>query len=352
MKSLVQVTEEFIHRQDKIRRRVTNFTTGWVVETFARGRAKFLREHRYQQSKTGPENERVMHFFEQSRLDGLRTREETPTEMVEHFSGRDDLLHYRRTVFDKRQKKFGPQDGGNYRPILKVVERYGRNPAVAAANDDVHELTFNVEADKFGLEYHRESAKIAPSTREFSKPPNWNDKGNTWTWSNDLHSTYQAGTDCPPKKNVELFQTLTALIQREERTKEAVRRSEEEVKAILTERTHEETVTELAVSIYDTERNGKARQYRLDLDRKAGEEKLRKQTLEVDYLAPFLAEAGAESGRFQGPQAAELRERCLADLKQRLIDKANLIQKRFEIVSGSFSCLIRPFLALMRVCVL
>lgn len=28
--------------------------------------------------------------------------------------------------------------------------------------------------------------------------------------------------------------------------------------------------------------------------------------------------------------AIELKERCLADLKQRLIDKANLIQKRYE----------------------
>ncbi len=132
-----------------------------------------------------------------------------------------------------------------------------------------------------------------------------------------------------------MFQTLTALIQREEKVKEAVRKSEEEVKAILNDRTHEETVTELSVSIYDTERNTRARQYKLDLERKINEEKLRKQTLEVDYLAPFLAEYGlaTDNGRFHGQVGVDLRERCLADLKQRLIDKANLIQKRFEIVS-------------------
>lgn len=336
MKNLIQVTEEFIYRNDKIKKRVINFTTGWVVETFARGRAKFLKEHKYQQSKTGPENERVMYFFHQSRLDGLSTREESPTEMVEHFRNRDDFLYYRQVIFDKRQKKFGPQDGDNYRPILKIIERYNRNKEIPVANNDIHELVYNIESDKFNIIYHRENAKIAPSTREYIKPLNWNDKGNTWTWSNELHSTYQAGTEYKAKKNVELFQQLTSLIVKEEKVKDNVRKSEEEVKSILTDRTHEETVTELTVSIYDTERNDKARQYKIDLEKKMNEEKLRKQTLEVDYLAPFLAEYGVpiDSKSLSGQLGVDLKERCLADLKQRLIDKANLIQKRFEVESN------------------
>ena len=44
-----------------------------------------------------------------------------------------------------------------------------------------------------------------------------------------------------------------------------MRKSEDEVKAILNDRTHEETITELTVSIYDTERNNKAKQYKVDL---------------------------------------------------------------------------------------
>ena len=69
------------------------------------------------------------------------------------------------------------------------------------------------------------------------------------------------------------------------------------------------------------------------------EEKLRKQTLEVDYLAPFLAEYGVpiDSKSLSGQLGVDLKERCLADLKQRLIDKANLIQKRFEVVCFFFS---------------
>ena len=43
MRELKKITEEFMHRADKITKRVTDFITGWVVETFDRGRSKFLK---------------------------------------------------------------------------------------------------------------------------------------------------------------------------------------------------------------------------------------------------------------------------------------------------------------------
>ena len=147
----------------------------------------------------------------------------------------------------------------------------------------------------------------------------------------------KAGDDRKPKKNIELFNLLSWLIGKEETVKNMVRKSEEEVKSILKDRIQEETVTELTVSIYDTERNQKARQYKLDIEKRIEEDKLRKKAVDVDYLAPFLAERGIrESDRIRPDQAYDLQERCLADLKQRLIDKANLIQKRFEAVRRLF----------------
>ena len=53
--------------------------------------------------------------------------------------------------------------------------------------------------------------------------------------------------------------------------------------------------------------------------------------MELDYLAPFLAQAG-DPEKITHKLAYQLKEDCLADLKQRLIDKANLIQARFEKV--------------------
>ncbi len=59
-----------------------------------------------------------MLFYDEARIDGLKSREETPTEMVEHYIKRSDFLYYRKVLFGKRLKKFGPQDGDNFRPIL------------------------------------------------------------------------------------------------------------------------------------------------------------------------------------------------------------------------------------------
>ena len=65
------------------------------------------------------------------------------------------------------------------------------------------------------------------------------------------------------------------------------------------------------------------------------EEKMRREEMELDYLAPFLAQIGNPDVLTE-KQAKEMKEDCLADLKQRLIDKANLIQARFEKVRSPF----------------
>ena len=67
-------------------------------------------------------------------------------------------------------------------------------------------------------------------------------------------------------------------------------------------------------------------------ERQQLEEKMRKQEMEIDYLAPFLAQIG-DPEKITRQQANKLKDDCLTDLKERLIDKANLIQARFEKVN-------------------
>lgn len=69
-----------------------------------------LLEHQFKSSTPGPENERVMIFYHEARVDGLVKREETQTEMTEEYSNRDDFLFYKYVEFGKRAKKFGPQE--------------------------------------------------------------------------------------------------------------------------------------------------------------------------------------------------------------------------------------------------
>lgn len=60
----------------------------------------------------------------------------------------------------------------------------------------------------------------------------------------------------------------------------------------------------------------------------------RKDVLDLDYLAPFLAQL-QEPDQLDLQGLADLKEKCLKDLKTRLIDKANIMQERYEKVQNT-----------------
>ena len=66
-------------------------------------------------------------------------------------------------------------------------------------------------------------------------------------------------------------------------------------------------------------------------ERLLAEEKKRKDEMDLDYLAPFLAQI-KDADHLDLESAGQLREKCLQDLKTQLINKADLIQERFERV--------------------
>eukprot|EP00116_Pleurobrachia_bachei_P009653 sb/3469915/ len=130
-------------------------------------------------------------------------------------------------------------------------------------------------------------------------------------------------------KLIHIYNTIVNLLSREERCVETVRASEQEVRDILECRTQEELTTEMSVSIYDTARNDTAKKRREELERKRKDDEARREEMELDYLAPFLARIGDPS-KMTAELAQQLRDDCLKDLKDRLVDMANLIQGRFE----------------------
>lgn len=65
------------------------------------------------------------------------------------------------------------------------------------------------------------------------------------------------------------------------------------------------------------------------------EERQRQVEQDLDYLAPFLIQMGSTE-KMSKWQALRLKEDCLNDFKHHLIDKANLIQARFEKVLTHF----------------
>ncbi|KAM4722226.1 dynein regulatory complex subunit 7 isoform 2-T2 [Rhinophrynus dorsalis] len=325
----VEIQEWFQNRLDKLNMRQQKKLSQVTTEYFLPGRGDALKVHQYRFQ--APETERSMVFYSEARLDGLERRDEKPKEMTETFQGRADFLYFKHTLFGKRPKKVaiagGPTEA-NPRPILKITERFHRNKQ-KPASEDVAERIFLITEDRIQLRCHREDDHITTSYWEYQKPPNLGEKGTHVLMSPETCISYQVEPSEKLNKQLYVYETLLTLQQEEENAKDKVRKSEAEVLEMLSIRAREEADHKLTVSIYDTERNEKSKEQRKALEKALQEECQHRAVLELDYLAPFLAQLG-DPEKLTRWQAHQVKEDCLNDLKQRLIERANLMQARFE----------------------
>lgn len=325
----IEIQDWFQNRKDKLNMRQLKRQTGVTTEYFSPGRMDALKVHTFR--SLAPESERTMLFYSEARLDGLQRREEQPKEMKEIFQGREDFLNYRHTIYGKRPKKVCIAGGPNEakpRPVLKIVERFNKNTE-KSANEDVAERIFLITEDRIHVRCHRQDDHITTSTWEFQKPANLGEKGAHVVLSPETCISYQVEPLEKFNKQLYVYETLVQLQQMEQGAQEAVRKSEAEVLEILSRRAQEEADPQLTISIYDTERNQKSKEQRASQERALQEERQRRAILELDYLAPYLALLG-DPEKLTRLQAQQVKEECLHDLKNRLIQQANLIQARFE----------------------
>nr|XP_056718780.1 dynein regulatory complex subunit 7 [Euleptes europaea] len=327
---MLEVKEWFKNREDMMERRELKKQTDVTTEYFAPGHVQGLKAHTYKTME--PETERTMEFYSETRVDGLQKRVETPTDMIEYFEGRSDFLRYRHTEFGKRTKK--PANNtqvnteSNARPIVKITERFHRNPE-KPADQDVAERIFLISKEKILLTYHYKQNYITASKREFNKRSDVDSTGNKITMTHDMCISYKAGLMEKDEKLFHLYEMMLCLIEEEKLSRHQVWESEMEVLDILRIREEEVAASKLTVSIYDTDRNEKSREHRELMERLLQEERQRQVEQDLDYLAPFLVQMGGIE-KMTKWLALRLKEDCLNDFKHHLVDKANLIQARFE----------------------
>ncbi|NXI95465.1 DRC7 protein, partial [Psophia crepitans] len=324
---VVEVREWFKNREDMLDMREVNTQTQLTTEYFSPGHRLGLKAHTY--TSLEPEAERTVEFYSEARVDGLQKLVENANEMTEHFVGRDDFLHVRHVEFGKRGKKIhlaGTRTDINSRPIVQIKECFHRN-LEKPADEDVAERIFLITEEMIHLTYHLKDKYITASKKDFFKAAEWDRKRNEVVMTPEMCITYQAGSPEKDKKLLHLYKLLQELTEEEKQLKQHVRQSEAEVLNILKIREREETAVKLAVSIYDTERNERRRQH--DEAMVVEDELPGREEQDLDYLAPFLIQIG-HRGKMTKWQALRVRDDCLADFKRRLVDKANIIQARFE----------------------
>uniref|UniRef100_F6SS68 Dynein regulatory complex subunit 7 n=1 Tax=Callithrix jacchus TaxID=9483 RepID=F6SS68_CALJA len=325
--NILEIKEWYQNREDMLELKHINKTTDLKTDYFRPGHSQALRVHSYKSMQ--PEMDRVIEFYETARVDGLIKREETPRTMTEYYQGRSDFLSYRHADFRPRVKKLTLSSAeSNPRPIVKITERFFRNPA-KPAEEDVAERVFLVAEERIQLCYHCREDHIIASKREFLRLSEVDSKGNKIIMMPDMCITFEVEPTEHTKKLLYQYETLMHLKKEEKLSRHQVWESELEMLEILKLREEEEEVHTLTISIYDTKRNEKSKEYREAMERVMQEEHLQQVETQLDYLAPFLVQLppGEKLTRWQ---AARLKDECLSDFKQRLINKANLIQARFE----------------------
>nr|XP_048672599.1 dynein regulatory complex subunit 7 isoform X2 [Caretta caretta] len=326
---VLEVKGWFENREDMMNMRQLNKKTEVTTEYFSPGHIQGLKAHSYKTME--PETERTMEFYSETRVDGLQKRVENAKEMTEYFEGRSDFLHYRHTEFGRRTKRAQMvliNTELNARPIVQIKEQFHRNPE-KPADEDVAERIFMILEGRIMLTYHCKDDYITASKKEFIKWKDVDNKGNKVIMTSDMCISYQVGSSVKNKKLLHLYEMMLKLMEEEKQLRHQVWESETEVLEILKIREEEAAASKLTVSMYDTERNEKSKQQRETMERLMLEERQRQVEQDLDYLAPFLIQMGSTE-KMSKWQALRLKEDCLNDFKHHLIDKANLIQARFE----------------------
>ncbi|NXH13047.1 DRC7 protein, partial [Bucco capensis] len=322
---VVEVRKWFKNREDMLTLRTVNKQTQMTTDYFSPGHLFGLKAHTYRSLEA--ETDHRMEFYPEVRVDGLQKRAETAEEMREDFVGREDFLHSRHVQFGQRGAA-GTQADINPLPIVQIKECFLRNPE-KPADEDVAERIFLIREEKIHLTYHLKDKYITASKKDFSKVPERARRRNQVIMTPEMCITYQAGSPEKEKKLVQLYTLLKELTKEEKKLKLQARQSEAEVLNILKVRAQEESTAHLPAATWTTEREEKRRQQWEVMKNTEEEELLGQEEQHLDYLAPFLIQIGHREKMSKG-QALHVRDACLADLKQRLLAKANIIQARLE----------------------
>ena len=322
MEDAYEVRESYRNRKDKLSSRTVNQREGRTVETFEPGRSRALREL---VSIEG--SRREFRYYDGARLDGLMSRTEVFGDKTTlTYSGDGSTLTQRTASYAEASPGSGPT-------VRKMTERYRRTDEVDA-EADVAKRTFDLANGVIKVRYHFGQDRVTRSWRTYSKQG---------------HRVVQVDPFSRTPTDTELQEEYAQLQQAERESLTQLRETDRQAKDELTRRADEEAVIaeamdedeqvfgdgnfalprHLSVSAYDTGRS------KLVLSHDETEE-----VAEVprDFLTPFLPrQLSPEAPPLTREEALRVRDDCLRSLKDRLVERATIVQSRLDEENAALS---------------
>ncbi|KAJ3320817.1 hypothetical protein HDV06_004828 [Boothiomyces sp. JEL0866] len=313
------------HRPDGMVNRITfyekdKFYANMIIEIYANRRDKLMHRVRL--------NEKIHEFFHAGRNHGLKEHiiiSGKTKEMKFYGSARPDGLvnrteEIRKSITYEQVEVDGEMTRG---PMIKMTEKFHPNP-------DIAKKTYFWKEERIRINFHLDKGRIVSSLREFRKPAA-DQKGQVL----DIIQDFEVDPYEKPMKKQHLYSQLTDLLRTEQLFLQSIKVYERELSDILQLRASEEQDVSLVVSIYDTLRN----ETKLPVDDQGGEihkgDEENQKSVEIDYLSPFLINFETPDNLSRDDMVA-IKDACLKSLRERLVEKANIIQGRLDEVTAEY----------------
>ncbi|XP_033216734.1 dynein regulatory complex subunit 7-like [Belonocnema kinseyi] len=316
----IKVYEKFINRGDNLFKSTKEMNSKLVTDFYNRGRPDACKEHHYYSKLPDRvDDERIIEYYDAVRLDGLSKIKMHRNYLFQDYKNRDDFLFNREVHFttDKGRKD---ENDIHYREIVKIIERYHRNEKIPASQN-IAVKEFAIVDNEIRLKYHYDKGNYTRATRTFVKP-SMADRGERLVFNPEMVFEYNPDPMAPPEKTLILFYDLKKQLEDEQQSTFHVRDAELEINRFIQTKNEEHMMPKLSVSVFDRNRNEKARAEILEQEETLRAESQRDTEVTVDLLAPYIESLGNPS-TLTKEQAFKINEQFLNDFKQSQVDRAN-----------------------------
>ena len=319
-----EIREDFENRADHLVRRVRFPLENRLEEDYEPGAKQGLRRFI---ELTGKRRE--LHFYTSARpgSDGLLRREEDiGKKIIEVYEDRDDHLIYRSVTFDNTAKTSsastmslpGSQLGEEL-TIRKMAEKFSDPLHGDGETENVAKRKYYVQDGIIAVHYHYLKGRITSSSRTFNKDVN----KQITDPEKRIKVTLPHPNSKRPKESV-LEEEFQRVQQHEKDCYTSLRDSIRSGIDLLASRKRDYESNKLVRSIFDAVRD-KAKE---ESKESGAEAEAEAETSRADYLTPFI---NAKDPQNLSPEEAlHAKEACLRTLKERLLERANIIQRRLD----------------------
>jgi hypothetical protein len=346
--NITEIREKYAHRKDGLVEKRIYPKLNKLLYSFAPGHHYGLRN--YITIATNMYNPHTIHtrefsFYPASRVDSLVKRIElVGNKVVEEYDNRDDCLIFRSIAVELEPPTVANQYYNDFKhkpfqiklgsagdlTIRKITEKFRRNPKKAAEND-VKKRSHLLNEGLIRLDYHYGDEFITNSRHIIDKQDKLELAETEGPAANSNGLLLRVNAEWNEKGRGEEQQFVAKLLQIEKELKVKVRDRENLMSDLVITLQLLDQNVELVKDVYQAayEHSKKPLQSLESISKANETAAFNTSAASIDYLTPFLSNYPANRPLTRR-QALMVKEECLSSLKERLLERANIIQQHLD----------------------